>query len=91
MYEEAVTYINRRDELRRDYDHYDEKLENISSDTYEKDQTYLDRNHAKYKKAMEEYVKYSIWAYEQIQKLLDYRYNRINPCVLEVRYTNLVT
>ncbi len=42
IYEEVLTYINKREELRRVYDHYDEKLESLMKRQIQRD-SYLER------------------------------------------------
>ncbi len=42
LYDEVIEYINKREELRKAYDHYEEKLENIANNK-EEDITYIER------------------------------------------------
>jgi hypothetical protein len=79
--------MNKREELRKTYDHYEAKMELTLKENEDID--YLNKVEQKFRKSMEEYADYSHFTYRQIQSLLDYRYNYINVCVTE--FVNSIT
>jgi len=89
LFSQAKSQIQKRIDVRKNYDHYDEKLEKIYKSKQEKlkkgtqesakDLEFLKRNEEKYKKATEDYVKISEDAYYTIQTILNKRYELINP------------
>ena len=88
---EVENDIKRKNELRKKYDHYDEKMEKLvkertakynkgKSETESEIQRFED-NVQKYKDAALEYVQISNQAYFKIQTLLDLRYTMVAPVV----------
>lgn len=83
--------IEKRNISRKDYDHYDEKLEKIIRQREEKlrkgesstvkDHEFYERNEKKYKKSTENYVNSCNQAYESMNRLLDNRFIMINPLI----------
>ena len=93
LFTQIKSQINKREEARKTYDHYDEKMEKIYKNRQEKSRKgstesnkeidFLNRNEGKFKKATEDYVKASETTFEQIQTILDKRFDLINPVLAE--------
>lgn len=92
LFANAKSQIEKRDQCRKTYDHYDEKMEKIYRGKQDKSKKvsettkeveFLQRNETKYRKATEEYVKISETTFETIQAILDKRYDMINPVVCD--------
>lgn len=93
LFTQAKSQVVKREEFRKNYDHYDEKMEKIYKSKQEKlkkgtpetakDLEFLKRNEDKFKKATEAYVKQSEDTYTTIQTILNKRYDLINPVLSE--------
>lgn len=90
LFTQAKSQIEKREENRKVYDHYDEKLEKIFKKKKDKERRmstkeidFHNRNINKYKKATEAYVKSSDKSYAIISEVLNKRYEMINPVLLE--------
>jgi hypothetical protein len=81
IYDQVLEYVNKREELRKTYDHYEAKMEEMIKDL--DDNNYMNKLEQKFRNSMEEYADYSRFTYRQIQSLLDYRYNYVNVCLTE--------
>jgi hypothetical protein len=91
LFNDVKENINKREEARKVYDHYDEKMEELVKERNEKlakkesekieDIEKFDRNDGKYKRAANDYINLSLYTYKLMQKLLDFRYKLINPLV----------
>ncbi len=100
LFANAKSQIANRETCRKNYDHYDEKMEkvykskkekakkNVTESTKEID--YMNRNEIKYKKATEEYVKSSEQTFESIGAILDKRYNLLNPIVADLLHAERI-
>ena len=88
---EVENDIKRRNELRKNYDHYDEKMEKLvkertarfnkgKSET-ESDIQKFESNEKKYKDAALEYIQLSNQTFFKMQTLLDLRYTMVAPVV----------
>lgn len=91
LFTQAKSQIEKREENRKIYDHYDEKLEKIFKNKKKdkgkrrsmKDEEFHNRNLEKYKKATEDYIKSSDESYAIISEVMNKRYEMINPVLLE--------
>ena len=91
LFNDVKENINKREEARKIYDHYDEKMEILVKERNEKlakkenedinDIEKFDRNDGKYKRAANDYINLSLYTYKLMQKLLDFRYKLINPLI----------
>ena len=91
---EVQNSLNNREETRKVYDHYDEKMEKLVKDRnnklskgeneHIKDIEKFERNEVKYKKAASDFIQMSNYSYRIIQDLLDYRYKILNPIICNV-------
>ena len=84
LFTQAKEEIKKREEKRKVYDHYEQKLDHL----YEKEskgkkgsknEEKIERNEEKYKKAAEEYVTSSEQSFKSISEILERRYEMINP------------
>ena len=84
IFNQAKEEIKKREEKRKVYDHYEQKLDHL----YEKEskgkkgsknEEKIERNEEKYKKAAEEYVTSSEQSFKSISEILERRYEMINP------------
>ena len=83
VFDSAKEQIKSREEKRKVYDHYEEKLSKLNKSN-KKDQKYLERNEGKYKKAASEYVEISEKAFNTINNSLKIAYELTNPVIDEV-------
>ena len=83
VFDSAKEQIKSREEKRKVYDHYEEKLSKLNKSN-KKDQKYLERNEGKYKKAASEYVEISEKAFDTINKSLKIAYELTSPVIDEV-------
>jgi hypothetical protein len=91
---EVQNSLINREETRKVYDHYDEKMEKLVKERNNKlskgenedikDIEKFDRNDGKYKKAASDFIQMSNYSYRIIQDLLDYRYQILNPIICNV-------
>lgn len=84
LFTQAKDQIKKREEKRRTYDHYEQKLDKLyekegKGKKNKKDEEVIERNEEKYKKAAEEYVSSSEKSFKTISEILDRRYEMINP------------
>ena len=90
-FDEVQNSLINREEARKVYDHYDEKMEKLVKDRNNKlskgenedikDIEKFERNDGKYKKAASDFIQMSNYSYRIIQDLLDYRYQILNPII----------
>ena len=83
VFDSAKEQIKSREEKRKVYDHYEEKLSKLNKSN-KKDQKYIERNEGKYKKAASEYVEISEKAFNTINNSLKIAYELTNPVIDEV-------
>ena len=83
VFDSAKEQIKSREEKRKVYDHYEEKLSKLNKSN-KKDQKYIERNEGKYKKAASEYVEISEKAFNTITNSLKIAYELTNPVIDEV-------
>lgn len=78
--------LNEREEKKKNYDHYESKIEKIM-EAYEKkkklDQEKYERNEEKFKKAANEYKTSTESCAKKINDLLSRRYDLLNPIVID--------
>ena len=86
--------IEKREELRRVYDHYDEKMEKLKAAT-KKDKSYMQRNEEKYNKAKNDYSTQAHDTSNAMKDFMNNRFNAIKPILLKFMtaenkfYTNI--
>ena len=83
VFDSAKEQIKSREEKRKVYDHYEEKLSKINKSN-KKDQKYIERNEGKYTKAASEYVEISEKAFNTINNSLKIAYELTNPVIDEI-------
>ena len=83
IFNSAKELIKTREEKRKIYDHYEEKLAKINKNK-NKDKKYIERNEGKYTKAASEYVEISEKAFNTINNSLKITYELTNPIVDEI-------
>ena len=83
VFDSAKEQIKSREEKRKVYDHYEEKLSKINKSN-KKDQKYIERNEGKYTKAASEYVEISEKAFNTINNSLKIAYELANPVIDEI-------
>ena len=83
VFDSAKEQIKSREEKRKVYDHYEEKLSKINKSN-KKDKKYIERNEGKYTKAASEYVEISEKAFNTINNSLKIAYELANPVIDEI-------
>jgi len=83
IFESAKEQLKLREEKRKIYDHYEEKLSKINKSN-KKDQKYIERNEGKYSKAASEYVDISEKAFNTINNSLKIAYELTNTMIDEI-------
>ena len=83
VFDSAKEQIRLREEKRKTYDHYEEKLSKLNKSN-KKDQKYIERNEAKFTKAASEYVEISEKAFNTINNSLKIAYELANPVIDEI-------
>ena len=83
VFDSAKEQIKSREEKRKVYDHYEEKLSKLNKSN-KKDQKYIERNEGKYTKAASEYVEISEKAFNTINNSLKIAYELTNPVIDEI-------
>ena len=83
IFDSAKEQIDKREEKRKVYDHYEGKLSKINKSN-KKDQKYVERNESKYTKAASEYVEVSEKAFNTINSSLKIAYELSNPIIDEI-------
>ena len=88
---EVQSVLAKREEARKNYDHYDEKMEKLVKERNEKLQKKIDenikdiekfeRNDGKYKRAASDFIQLSNYSYNKMQELLDIKYKMLNPLI----------
>ena len=91
IFNDVQNGLQKREEARKIYDHYDEKMEKLVKERNEKlakkiqedekDIAKFNRNDGKYKKAASDFISLSNYTYRRIQDLLDMRYQMLNPLI----------
>ena len=84
IFESAKEHINKREEKRKVYDHYEGKLSKLNKSNQKIDTKYIERNEDKYSKAASEYVEVSEKAFNTINNSLKIAYELTNPIVDEI-------
>ena len=84
LFTQAKDQIEKREEKRKVYDHYEQKLNKLyekesKGKNNKKDEEQVARNEEKFKKAAQEYVTSSEESFKSISEILDRRYAMINP------------
>lgn len=82
MFKEANKALEQREEKRKVFDHYDEKLEKITKKK-NRDYEYQRRNEEKFIKAKDEFFKSSEQTAKIVNEALSNRFNVINPLICE--------
>ena len=83
VFDSAKEQIRLREEKRKTYDHYEEKLSKLNKSN-KKDQKYIERNEGKFTKAASEYVEISEKAFNTINNSLKIAYELANPVIDEI-------
>ena len=83
VFDSAKEQIRLREEKRKTYDHYEEKLSKLNKSN-KKDQKYIERNEGKFTKAASEYVEISEKAFNTINNSLKIAYELTNPVIDEI-------
>ena len=83
IFESAKELIKTREEKRKIYDHYEEKLSKLNKSN-KKEQKYIERNEGKYTKAASEYVDISEKTFNTINNSLKISFELANPIVDEM-------
>jgi len=92
LFRDAKFAIEKREKDRREYEHYDEKMEEIMKDRAgksnesPKDIEFYNRNEQKFKDASENYVNSCLIAYNKIEAISDKKLSLVNPSVAFVSY-----
>ena len=91
LYNEVRSAMEKREESRKIYDHYDEKMEKLVKERNEKLQKRIEenskdiekfeRNDGKYKRAANDFIQLSNYCYNKMQELLDLKYKILNPLI----------
>lgn len=91
-FQEVDELLKKRVEARKNYDHYDEKMEKLVKERNEKlskgkkesakDVEVFERNEEKFRNSATEYISLSNQAYYKMQELLDSRYKLITPIMV---------
>ncbi len=91
LFNEVKSALQKREESRKIYDHYDEKMEKLVKDRNEKLQKRIEenpkdiekfeRNDGKYKRAASDFIQLSNYCYRKMQELLDMKYKILNPLI----------
>lgn len=82
IFKQTNNLIEKREEKRKNFDHYDEKMEKINKKK-NKDYEYARRNEEKYMKAKDEFFAISEEAVIAVNNSLSTRYELINPVISE--------
>jgi hypothetical protein len=83
IFESSKELIKTREEKRKIYDHYEEKLSKLNKSN-KKDQKYIERNEGKYTKAASEYVDISEKAFNSVNNSLKVAFELANPIIDEM-------
>ena len=89
VFDSAKEQIRLREEKRKTYDHYEEKLSKLNKSN-KKDQKYIERNEGKFTKAASEYVEISEKAFNTINNSLKIAYELTNPVIDEIITTEKI-
>jgi hypothetical protein len=91
LFNEVKSALQKREESRKIYDHYDEKMEKLVKERNEKLQKRIEenskdiekfeRNDGKYKRAANDFIQLSNYCYNKMQELLDLKYKILNPLI----------
>ena len=91
IFNDVQNGLQKREEARKIYDHYDEKMEKLVKERNEKLQKKIDenikdiekfeRNDGKYKRAASDFIQLSNYSYNKMQELLDIKYKMLNPLI----------
>ena len=82
MFKEANKALEQREEKRKVFDHYDEKLEKIKKKK-NRDYEYQRRNEEKFIKAKDEFFNSSEQTAQIVNETLSNRFNVINPLICD--------
>lgn len=82
--------IAKREELRKAYDHYDAKMENLYKSSKGSKSDDVVRNEDKFKFSTREYLDMSYSTYQQMMDAIDGRYEVLSPIIARVKNVVLI-